>query len=91
MTSRAPSCYWDRDGFCGHEAVLDTLAPFADAESRPCRPCQVVGEVLESGSWSLEMCCGRKVAPSSGPAPKGLPKGIPFSPCRPPILRPLAS
>jgi len=25
MTSRAPSCYWDRDGFCGHEVVGEVL------------------------------------------------------------------
>ncbi|CAE7604784.1 ydjJ [Symbiodinium natans] len=26
MTSRAASCYWDRDGFCGHEVVGEVLA-----------------------------------------------------------------
>ncbi|CAE7181604.1 tdh [Symbiodinium pilosum] len=25
MASRAPSCYWDRDGFCGHEVVGEVL------------------------------------------------------------------
>jgi len=30
MTSKAPSCYWDRDGFCGHEAlgfVVESKSP----------------------------------------------------------------
>ena len=26
MASRAPSCYWDRDGFCGHEACTAALS-----------------------------------------------------------------
>jgi len=26
ITSKAPSCYWDRDGFCGHEVIGVVLA-----------------------------------------------------------------